>query len=98
MLEGRLANCRLKDAAVEVDNSFHTNSSIPSSNTALALGARISYFATFFPVSARTRRISSRKTEFTARLGIGFWTSISIGILAASVTIGVWFAFGTKNV
>src|SRR5262245_45736760 len=35
---------------------------------------------------------------FTARLGIGFWTAMSLGILAASATIGLWFAFGPKSV
>ena len=35
---------------------------------------------------------------FTARLGFGFWTAMSLGILAASATIGLWFAFGPKSV
>jgi hypothetical protein len=35
---------------------------------------------------------------FTARLGIGFWTAISLGILASSAIIGLWFAIGPKNI
>src|SRR5262245_29643420 len=34
---------------------------------------------------------------FAARLGIGFWTAISSGVLVASATIGLWFALGIAN-
>src|SRR5262245_18687122 len=30
---------------------------------------------------------------FSSRLGLGFWTSLAIGVLLASILIGLWFAF-----
>ena len=33
---------------------------------------------------------------FAERLGIGFWTAAGAGLLLASTTIGIWFAFAPK--
>lgn len=35
---------------------------------------------------------------FAGRLGLGFWTASGLGILLASATIGLWFAFGPRAV
>jgi len=32
------------------------------------------------------------------RLGVGFWAAISLGVIAASATIGCWLAFAPKNI
>lgn len=33
---------------------------------------------------------------FAERLGIGFWGALALGLVLASATIGLWFAFGPK--
>ncbi len=33
---------------------------------------------------------------FAERLGVGFWGAFGLGIILASTTIGLWFAFGPK--
>lgn len=33
---------------------------------------------------------------FAERLGLGFWPAAGAGLLLASTTIGIWFAFGPK--
>lgn len=33
---------------------------------------------------------------FSERLGLGFWGAFCLGIILASTTIGLWFAFGPK--
>lgn len=34
---------------------------------------------------------------FSQRLGIGFWSALLIGIVLASITIGLWFTFGPET-
>lgn len=31
---------------------------------------------------------------FADRLGLGFWSALTAGVVAASVTLGLWFQFG----
>lgn len=33
---------------------------------------------------------------FAEQLGLGFWGAFGLGIVLASTTIGLWFAFGPK--
>ncbi len=35
---------------------------------------------------------------FADKLGIGFWSAMGFGLVLASATIGLWFAFGPKAV
>ena len=34
---------------------------------------------------------------FAERLGLGFWSASLLGVALASVTIGLWFAFGPRS-
>ncbi|GAA4442815.1 hypothetical protein [Bremerella cremea] len=34
---------------------------------------------------------------FADKLGLGFWGAFALGIVLASITIGVWFALGPKS-
>lgn len=34
---------------------------------------------------------------FAERLGLGFWSASLLGVALASVTIGMWFAFGPRS-
>jgi len=33
---------------------------------------------------------------FADRLGLGFWSAFGLGVVLASATIGLWFAFGPR--
>ena len=33
---------------------------------------------------------------FAERLGLGFWAALALGLSLASMTIGMWFAFGPR--
>ncbi len=34
---------------------------------------------------------------FADRMGLNFWTAMAVGVVAASLTIGSWFAFGPRT-
>jgi len=34
---------------------------------------------------------------FSERLGLGFWSAVTIGVVLASVTIGLWFWLGPQT-
>lgn len=35
---------------------------------------------------------------FADRMGLTFWSAMAVGVVAASLTIGAWFAFGPRTV